>query len=114
MSVATRLSRLEKKAVEAGWHECRHCFWGLVRIDREYPVSGWLGYESVVIRERIDFDAHRRFRDPLSDADKARVVGWRDDDTWNPADLRCRWCGQKVSCVRELALPSFVDPGGSA
>jgi hypothetical protein len=103
MNVASRLARLERKAAEAGLGECRHCLWGFLRIDRADQAGasdGRHGYSPVVIREWMARDSDgpgRRMREPLSDEDKARVVGWTDDDTWNPEDLRCRWCGGKVS-----------------
>ena len=113
MSMARKLAALEKAAVKAGVQECRHCHWGLLRVDREDGVmGGWPAYEPVAIREYLDPGASERYRDPLSDADKARLVGWRDDDNWKPADLRCRWCGAPVSCT-VLVLPCRpTTPGG--
>ena len=99
VSIARRLAALEKAAMKAGVQECRHCFWGYLRVERDgQGETGRPGYAPVVIREWLIATPNGRLRE-LSDEDKARLVGWRDDDSWKVEDLRCRWCGKPVSCV---------------
>jgi hypothetical protein len=110
MSIARKLASLERAVHDASGDRCPHCYHGLVRIDRgDQETAGRHGYEPVVIREWMAADAGGRFRDPLSDADKARVMGWHDDDAWDAEGLSCRWCGGKVSWVCLVAPRSTPD-----
>src|SRR5438094_902923 len=86
MNIASKLVRLERRATKVGLYTCPHC--------RGWPYA--------VIQEWLpnpDRPFLGRLRDPLSDSDKQAFVGWRDDDTWPVADLRCRWCGTAANVV---------------